>query len=431
MENISSFKELKSPDFMAKNMPLKPQRLTNWFVFFLACPVLSILGNSVTFIIFIFLVLSVGKYWKRNYKGKLLFLSFFWIGVVSTILSPVNRDLDSLKWVLTMVQYIYWIYVAIFFLLFRDRIDLIQLSKWCFYGSIFYTIAFYLIPFDYSSAFLSLEFKPGRNAFVFNLLCSVPISFFYIRSRWKMLGVYSFMVIFLMIMLLSNGRSGSIIILIQMFLILAILKPEFHKISKVMVLLSLGLFGFLQLSNVQQSLEALSYQVEKINPRLATLMRSEGEGDLTMDKSWLIRELMIEKGKEIVQEYPFIGIGPNNFKYYKSELKVLSNSDKFNHLQSVSSKKLAEGTSAHNTYLQAITEFGIIGCVIYLILLLKPLIFLLKKYVNNGLGYEHLLLVSLIGMCIHFYTVANLSGALPWFIIGLSWSFLQPLKRIP
>ncbi len=408
----------------------KIQNRINWFVFFLACPVLSILGNSVTFFIFLSLILLVGKYWQKYYKGKLLFLFFLWIGVVSTIFSPVNRELDSLKWVLTMIQYIYWIYVAIFFLLFRDRIDLIQLSKWCFYGSILYAVVFYMIPFDYSSTILSLEFKPGRNAFVFNLLCSVPISFIYIQYRWKMLGVYSFMFVFLMIMLLSNGRSGSIIILIQMLLILAIFKPGFQKFSKVMVILALGLFSFLQLSNVQQSLEVFSYKVEKINPRLATLMRSEGEGDLTMDKSWLIRELMIEKGKEIVQEYPLIGIGPNNFKFYKSELKVLSNSDKFNRLQSVSSKKLAEGTSAHNTYLQAITEFGIIGLVIYLILLLKPLITFLKVYINNRLGYEHLILVSLIGMCIHFYTVANLSGVLPWFVIGLSWSFLQPLKRL-
>lgn len=420
-----AFAQISNPRLLSKSI----QNRINWYVFFLACPVLSILGNSITFFIFFSLVLSVGKFWQKNYNGKLLFLAFLWIGVVSTIFSPVNRELESLKWILTMIQYMYWIYVAIFFLRYRDRIDLIQLSKWCFYGSLFYSVAFYLIPFAYSSSILSLEFKPGRNAFVFNLLCTVPLSFIYIITKWKMRGVYFFMIVFIMIMLISNGRSGSIIILLEMLLVLAVLKPALQKTSKVLVIFLLGLFGFLQLSNVQQSLEALSYQVETINPRLATLMRSEGEGDLTMDKSWLIRELMIEKGKEIVGEYPFIGIGPNNFKYYKSELKSLANSDKFNRLQSVSSRKLSQGTSPHNTYLQAITEFGVIGLIIYILFLLKPLLYFIRKYLKNKLKLEHLLLVSLIGMCIHFYTVANLSGALPWFIIGLSWSFLQPQKQ--
>jgi O-antigen ligase len=138
---------------------------------------------------------------------------------------------------------------------------------------------------------------------------------------------------------------------------------------------------------------------------------------------------MIEKGKEIVTEHPFIGVGPNNFKYYKSELTAYSNSAQFDRLQSVSYRKLSEDTSAHNTYLQAITEFGILGFIIFLIIILKPIFFILQQFISNKLKTEHLLLVSLIGMSIHFFTVANLSGALPWFIIGLSWSFLQPQKH--
>lgn len=403
----------------------KIQKKINWFGFFLAFPFLSLFGISITFFIFLVLVKESGIFWKRRLKGKTLFIAFISIGVISTFLSPVNLELESLNWVLILVQYFYWIFMAIFFIAFHQRINFLQLSKWIFYGSLFYSVAFYLIPFQLKSSLISFEFSPGRNAYIFNMLCCIPIAMYYVINTYSKGRVYMYMIIFLLLLLLSNGRSGAIIILMEMFFVLGIIRPSIQKKLKYFILGLLFVFSLTQIKSMDFFLYSLSKQVEVVNPRLASLMRSEGEGDLSSDKSWLIRELMIEKGEEIVKKHPLIGVGPNNFKYYGAELKGYDTFDKYRRLQSLSKVKLALGTSAHNTYLQAITEFGVLGLIIYLLIILKPVAFFYKKFRRNKLRPEHLVLISLIGMIIHFYTISNLSGALPWFIFGLSWALIN------
>ena len=77
-----------------KSKSISGQNLINWFVFFLAFPALSILGNSITFYIFIAIVIKVGSFWKKKFKGKALFLSFVSVIIVSTILAPYSK-MDS------------------------------------------------------------------------------------------------------------------------------------------------------------------------------------------------------------------------------------------------------------------------------------------------------------------------------------------------
>jgi O-antigen ligase len=135
---------------------------------------------------------------------------------------------------------------------------------------------------------------------------------------------------------------------------------------------------------------------------------------------------MIDKGEEIIRHYPLIGVGPNNFKFYKAELNTYKTYDR---LQSIEKKIFDNKTSAHNTYLQVVTEFGVIGALLYVLILIKPVWLFFKNFISSNLTVEHLSLISLFGILIHFYTIANLSGALPWFILGLSWTYFQPMIR--
>jgi len=402
------------------------QKRINWFAFFLAFPFLSILGNSVTIFIFISIILQVGIFWKRDFTGRLLFYGFLFVGILSTIFTPLINRHENLASVLILIQFTYWILMASFFILYAQRIDFLQVSKWIFYGVIGYTVAFYILPFELENPLLSLEFKPGRNAFVFNMLACMPLTFYYLKQHYSKLRILFIALLYLVILLLTNGRSGSIIILMQLLLITSVLSPTIQKTTKWLVLLLGMVFVVFENDEVQIILNSSADQVETINPRLASLMRSEGEGDLTMDKSWLIRKLMIDKGEEIIRHYPLIGVGPNNFKFYKAELNTYKTYDR---LQSIDKKVFDNNTSAHNTYLQVVTEFGFIGALIYGLILLKPIWLFLKKFISSTLSIEHLTLISLFGIVIHFYTIANLSGALPWFILGLSWTYFQPIIR--
>lgn len=402
------------------------QKKINWFAFFLAFPFLSLLGSSITFYIFIVLIASTGLFWNNYFRGKYLFFGFLFIGILSGILSPVFGEHKDISFIFILIQYCYWVLMASFFIVFRKRIDLFQVSKWLFYGTIAYIFTYYMLAFNITNPIFSLEFKPGRNSFVFNLICCIPLSFYYIVHRWKGWRLYFFIIFFIGAMLMTNGRSGSIIILIQSMLILSIVQPGFRKIGKVFVFLFLMLFGFFQNSDSEIYLEVVTSKVETVNPRFAALLRNEGDGDLEQDKSWLIRKLMIDKGMEIIKKYPFIGIGPNNFTKYEAELSSYSN---YNRLQGTSFHKMSTTTSAHNSYLQVAAEFGIIGFIIFAFLYLPPVLLFVRLFIKGQLTLNHLALVSLLGMTIHFYAIAAFLGALPWFILGLCWSYLQKSKR--
>ncbi|MCO5259131.1 MAG: O-antigen ligase family protein [Crocinitomicaceae bacterium] len=414
------------PTAVSRISMVEPQKFSqaiqskiNWFAFFLAFPALDILGLSATFYIFLSLIYSCGFFWERKYKGKYLFLGFLLIGTLGTFLTPIPEVFQSLQFLMSLIQFYYWIGVAVFFIVFFQRIDLIQLSKWVLIGLLVYSLAFYLIGFNFESFLISITCTPGRNAYVFVVLACMPMTFFYLKEKSRTTRLF-FYLFFILMMLLSNGRSGAVIILIEVLLVSLALSPALNKGFKWLIPLLLLVFVVTQTDEFEVYKYELSNTVEPLSPRFASLIAGEGEGDLEKDKSWLIRKLMIDKGKEIVEEHPFLGVGPMNFTKYKAELNVFT-SDKYSRLQSVSLSHLQQRTSAHNTYLQVITEFGILGSFFFFLILLSPIWEFGKLFWLNRLRTEHVFLISLIGISIHFYAIASLTGALPWFVIGLAW----------
>lgn len=403
--------------FTEKKLPRKTQQLINLFAFFLAFPAIDVLGSSITFYLFIGIIIQCGFFWKKSYSGKIFFVGFIIVGTLSTLLSPIPEVYQNFNFIKTIVQFYYWIGVASFFIIYFKRIDLYALSKWTLYGLVTYTIAFYVIQINTESSLLSITCTPGRNTYVFVILACAPLSFYFLKDKKRSVKLL-YATFLLTAMLASNGRAGSIIILIELLIITIIIYPALNRLSRGLIPFFLIVFIFTQTDIYELYKYDIAAQVEPINPRFASLIRGEGEGDLEKDKSWLIRKLMIDKGEEIFYKHPFLGVGPANFKLYKAELKSFINYDR---LQHVDSRKFQMSTSPHNTYLQSITEFGLLGTFFFLFILIKPLFFLLRKLIKNQLYFIHLFQTGLLGICIHFYAIASLTGALPWFIIGLAW----------
>lgn len=394
----------------------------NMFVLFLAFPAFSVAGNSITFYIFLDLIFRVGFLKNINFKGRYLFLAFFVVGLLSSLFTPVvDRHPGVLSSAMILIQFLYWIAVASFVIKNRSRIDFMQLSKWMLIGTIIYIFVFFFLPINFKSALFSLEFEPGRNALVFNFLCSIPLSMYYIFKRWDKRGVLIAVIFFMFAMLATNGRAGAIIMLIESLLIIGIVYKRAQRYFRSILIILVILFAVSQTESNQQRIHAFSYQVDAINPRLGKLLRSDETGALKRDKSWLQRKLMISKGKEIFAKHPFIGVGPNNFKYYDSELDAYSS---FDYLQG-NTKALYNRRSAHNSYIQVLTEFGLIGFILFLIILLRPIYFFGKKFLSAGLTVDHLPIVCLIGISIHFYAISAFTGAIPWLIFGLCWALIN------
>ena len=405
--------------------PRNIQSRLNMFVLFLAFPAFSVLGNSITFLIFLDLIYRVGKS-KVNFRGHHLFFAFFTVGLISSIFTPViDRHPGIVSVIIILIQFLYWIGIASFTIKNYSRIDLMQLSKWMMTGSLIYIFVLFIVPFNFNSGLLSIEFKPGRNALVFNLLCTIPLSFYYIHKRWNRKGVLIFSFFFFVTMLFTNGRAGSIILLIQIFFIFSIVFIKIRKYFRFILICSIPIIILFQSDKGMELVEKISYEVSKINQPLGMLILSSKTGSLERDKSWSSRKLFISKGKEIFFERPFIGIGPNNFKYYDSNLNLYS---KFDYLQG-NTKEFYNRRSAHNSYMQILVEFGLIGFIFYIIILFRPIFLLRRNLLKATLKIEHLPIISLLGVAIHFYAISAFTGAIPWLIIGLCWAQTTKLVR--
>lgn len=404
------------------------QSLLNWFVFFLAFPAINILGNSITFYLFILLVLKYKNFFTGKYPGKLAYGLFFVTVITATLAAPyaeMPRHPGFMHAFQFVVQYTYWILIAIFFTVFGKKIDLFDLCKWAFYGIICATIGFYIIPFEISSPVLSLTSTISRNSFVFNLICVVPLSFYYIHKRYLPYQQTLWLMFFFFDFLLTNGRSGAIIGILEILLIAMVIFPVFAKTLRWILVPMILIFGALQNNDVQLYLNATANSVESFSPRLASLMRNEGEGDLKEDKSWLHRKLMIDKGFEIIDEFPFLGVGPSNFKYFDSRLDAFLQYDRLSNL----SKEYYNHRSAHNTYIQVLSELGMIGFAA-IILLFAPIIISAGKQIITQQIYTNLLFMfPVVGICMHFYAISALTGAIPWFVTGLAY-FAQHKKSM-
>ena len=85
------------------------QRLTNWLVFFLAFPCVNILSNSITFYIFILIIIKVGSFWFKSFREKTLLFSFLGIVILTSIIAPYGdmpRHPGIFYFISTNIRYI-------------------------------------------------------------------------------------------------------------------------------------------------------------------------------------------------------------------------------------------------------------------------------------------------------------------------------------
>jgi O-antigen ligase len=296
-----------------------------------------------------------------------------------------------------------------------------QVSKWAFYGVVFSIVGYYALPFSINFSFISFSTSITRNAFVFDLICGVPLSFLFIRYHFNKIWVFFILILLFVAFMYTNGRSAAIIGALELVFLLYIFSYKYRNVVKFSFLGLMVIFIFVQTDYAQIYIEQLASNLESVNPRFASLLKGEDEGDLEQDKSWLHRRLMIDKGKEIVKSYPFFGIGIGNFSYYDSPLKSYMTYSRLG-AESIS---YYNSRSAHNSYVQVMSESGLVGLGLVLTLLIIPVYYLLKFFFTVRMDVTHLALISLLGMSMHFYAIAAIFGALPWLIVGLAWGSLQ------
>lgn len=136
---------------------------------------------------------------------------------------------------------------------------------------------------------------------------------------------------------------------------------------------------------------------------------------LEEDKSVLIRELMIQKGIRLFKDSPLFGVGAGRFSKETILLDVpkqLSYKDQSEY----------DTKSAHNSYVQFLAEFGLLGVIPFALLITTLLVDGVRSsYLDSRFGDVVSLAVSLsfIQMSIHLWVLSAITTTNTWFVYGL------------
>jgi O-antigen ligase len=154
---------------------------------------------------------------------------------------------------------------------------------------------------------------------------------------------------------------------------------------------------------------------EAIEKRLSTFQTLEE------DKSYLIRQVMIQKGLRLFEESPLIGVGANRFTQTWTDITLPE-------MLSYRSIEEFEKKNSHNSYIQFLAEFGLIGAI-PLALLLVILLVRGSKAAHRSLRKNNMVplafFVSFIQMSVHMWVITALTGTVTWFIYGMVTAIIK------
>jgi len=391
------------------------------FAFFLAFPAIDIAGISITFFIF-FIIIGIHVWRKITFitkdKTNKWLILFFIAGTISTFFHPpLYREVTFLADFKTVSQYAYWILLAMYVRSNFHLIDWWRISRGLFWGLAILVVGQYFWPLKVDSELISIAFRASRNGFVYNVLCFFPFLLWYLNySSLKRISPL-LMLLLIFSVLISNGRAGFILIILQAIFIGIIIYPKLKRVFYIAFILFAMFFVIWQFYSDLGIITKVSKAVENINPRMAATIEKEGsEGDLTLDKSWLLRKLMVEKSIAIVRAYPVFGVGWLHFDKYSTKLDTSGEFRRF----SGRSQEYLNSRSSHNSYAMYMAEGGLVGFFLLVIILLVALIPLLRKFLINSLTMNDIPLIALATLLIYFYAITAITGANTWFIIGAS-----------
>src|SRR5690606_8833780 len=298
-------------------------------------------------------------------------------------------------------------------------------------GYLVQVLGFYFLSFEIDTSAFSIDTSRSRNSFVFNSILFSGVLLYYFLNKYGRKAFWPVAVFILLNLLFTNGRAGAVVGLFVVLINFALLTPGIRRLSKLILLLLIAVFFF------TKDIEATIYHygnsvaplVEPVSPRFADLLRGVDEGDLDRDKSWLIRELMVDKSIDIIKEHPFLGVGYGNFNNYRADLPTFR-TIQYARLRG-HSNEFYNTRSGHNSYVNHLGETGLIGFGILLMLILPIIWWFLRHYWNGSFyqyGRDAILLTGLVGALIHGYAITAFTGASMWFMLGIGTAIINSRK---
>jgi O-antigen ligase len=211
----------------------------------------------------------------------------------------------------------------------------------------------------------------------------------------------------------SRGTWIGVTVGIFAFTLLFILaKPQ--KIGWSLAIIGLSTLLLLSVQYAPQQIAAA------FSERLATFQKLEE------DKSFAIRQLMVQKGLKLFTESPLIGVGASRFTKESVPLDIPD-------VLSYARQYHFDSKTSHNSYIVFLAETGIVGSLPFAILLIILAWRGLKANLKLGRN-NHVWAISIyagfMGMSVHMWGIASITNTANWFLYGLVAAMIVAARRI-
>lgn len=389
---------------------------------FFDVPLLGLsLSAPIMFFIALFVFIKPPTPWLEKYQRWIVLPLILWfcLAISTTIngFSSLSPDLSRSS-MTTLLQYLYWNFVFIVTTYFASQGQILKITCELLGWSVI-VLSIFRLSEVFLGNILYLGTSKLLTANAYGLLFSTFSPFLYMMLFQKK-GQKKFLAIvgtfFLIGAVLINGSRGSWISITTglgiTLIILFFNKPR--KFSGLVIALIM-LSGALVLTG-----NMLPQVKDAITKRFSSF------STLEEDKATLVRELMLQKGIRLFQENPVIGVGAGRFTKETVELDI--------------PKQLAfldqsyyDTKSSHNSYVQFLAEFGLLGVI--------PLVILLLSLVINGARISIINLrngdlipltvcLSFIQLSMHLFAISSLTNTNTWFVYGLVAAVIMRQKQM-
>lgn len=382
----------------------KNRQILLLFLFSLATLAIFDLGNiSFSFVFgaaLVILSLNESRFFFTP-RGLTKFLIIFvFIAFISLAFSEVPATGTTL---LRAVQLVYWLLLALFVYNSYDYIDKNLLSLVILISALLFLIL--------DITFMSLS----QNAVAFTVIIMGPLGYFFLK-RYFLKLLYALLLMFLI--LLNGSRTGAILCFVQLVLVFFLFTPRLIRYSRFLLILVAILAVSLNLKPVRT---ALGKFVNPYNESLGELLLNP-DNVFRNDMSWLQRRAQINKGKQIFELHPLLGIGIFNFPRYGIDIDVSNIETDRGKIRNIKYR------SAHNSYVALLAETGVLGFSAIILMFAFALWPFLKKLNQIGNTFEGCVFISMIGLLGYFYLISGFFGSSAWLTYGLILGAASKIK---
>ncbi len=421
----------EKPRFRIQKVFQYPKIIRVLFLIFgayLVLPIIEVpvLGLSLSAPIFLIIalkcILKPPYPWSKKLSGWILLAIFLWLGIfISTWANGLLSGGVEIGQggILTVIRYIYWLLVFVITAHFFSKIRMIKKLVMVLGWAVFLLAllrCYEIFQFGNIGSATRTQFLTQNSyGFIFSTFSPFLISVPFFTKGWKrilaILGNF-----FLLGAVALNGSRGSWVAIssgLILYLVYTLITDRKRFFSLLLVILVT--FGV-----AVAAWQTFPDLTTRIQQRFNTF------DSLDQEKSYMIRQLMIQKGWRLFQDSPIIGVGANRFTLTSTDLDIPR-------ILSYRNQEYFDRTSSHNSYLGFLAEFGLIGTIPFGILLIT-LGFRGSLSSHNLYKEGHLwalpVLLGFFQMSVHMWVISSLTNTANWFIYGLIASIIM-INRLP